>query len=174
MITKTERTELRQIVRQQFKVLRAELEQRQVEMIAGLEDEIAEKFRADDEQWAALQHRVHELVMEANRGINDALYESGYTDRGTTERMWLSVRPMSKPDGSRIELRRHAQSRIAAQVKAAQLDLDRREADTLRSLAVGAIESEEARTFLESIPTVGELVPTTRLAELESALRDAL
>ena len=72
-----------------------------------------------------------------------------------------------------MELRRLANTRITAQVKGALLRLDRDEADLLRTLAVGAIESEEARIFLDRIPTVGELVSSARLAELEAGLQDS-
>ena len=82
MITKTERTELRGIVRQQFRVLRAEVDQREAEVIADAEEQINGKYADEDAAWA----------------------------------------------------------------EAARLD------------------------FLGAIPTVGELVPTARLAELEASL----
>jgi hypothetical protein len=44
--------------------------------------------------------------------------------------------------------------------------VERQEADLLRTLAVEALESEEARAFLKMIPSVAELVPSTRLNEL--------
>lgn len=172
MISKQERTELKTIVKQQYKVLRSELEQRQYELHEELETEIAEKFSDDDQQWAVVQHKVHEACMEANRQINDALYEGGYEARGSTERMWVQTPQMRKPAEKRNELRHLAASRITTQVKAAQLRLQREEADLLRTLAVGAIESEEARQFLAAIPTVGELVPASRLAEIEAQLTD--
>lgn len=46
------------------------------------------------------------------------------------------------------------------------------EADLLRSLAVGVVESDEARQFLTDIPTVAQLVPSTRLLEIEQGLSD--
>ncbi len=49
----------------------------------------------------------------------------------------------------------------------AQLTLDRQEADLLRSLALEGLETPAARAFLERIPTVGELVPSARLREIE-------
>lgn len=169
-ITKTERAELRSIVRQQFKVLRAELDQRELEMRANVEDQIAERYAAEDEKWSVLQHEVHEAVMECNRVINDSIYKHGYQEKGPTERMWVMEPSMKQPQADRTELRRHAHSRIRAQVRDARLSLDRQEADLLRTLAVGALETDEAHTFLTSIPTVGELVPTARLTELEASL----
>ncbi len=127
-ITKGERTELRSVVKQQFKVLRAEVIQRQAELLTGVEDEIGEKYSEDDKVWADVQHRIQEAVLTANREVNNALY--------------------------------------------VLLQLDRQEADLLRSLSVGALESEEAHRFLAAIPTVSELVPAARLAELERAMGD--
>lgn len=170
MITKSERSELRAIVRQQFRVLRAELDQREVEMIADVEDQIAERYKVEDQSWSAFQHQIHEIVLACNRQINDALYEHGYEQKGSYERIWVGTPNMIQPQGNRPDLRRHTHARIHAQVRSARLDLDRREADLLRTLSVGALESEEAREFLQSIPSVGELVPTARLAELEAQL----
>lgn len=170
MIPKGERTELKSIVRQQFKVLRSELEQREMEMLADIEQEIVARFSDDDQAWSVVQHKVHEAVMEANRQINDALYEAGYQAKGSTERMWIDTPRMAQPKEDQYQLRRLATSRITAQVRGAKLRLEREEADLLRTLAVGAIESEEAQAFLAAIPSVGELVPAARLAELEAAM----
>ena len=173
MITKGERTELRGVVKQQFKVLRAEVVQRQAELLAEVESQITERFAGEDRTWAGFQHQVHEAVLECNRKINDALYEAGYEARGATERMWVAEPAIPQPREQRTNLRFQASRRIEAQVRGALLNLDRREADLLRTLAVGAIESEEARAFLAGIPTVSELVPSARLAELEASLSDA-
>lgn len=170
MITKGERTELRSIVRNQFKVLRAEVEQRRTEMHAEFEDQIVAHYSADNAKWAGVTHLIHEAVMECNRTINNVLYEQGYQTKGHTERMWVSEPPISPPTGDQVQMRRRATARIQESVKAALLKLDRDEADLLRTLAVGALDSDEAHAFLAAIPTVSELVPTARLAELEASI----
>ncbi len=60
---------------------------------------------------------------------------------------------------------------IPNQVGDAKLKLARQEMDLLRDLSVGALKSEQAQQFLASIPSVGELVPRVRLAELENDIR---
>lgn len=173
MITKAERAELRSIVRQQFKVLRSELAQRQLEMYAEVEEEISARYADNDRSWSGVMHEVHEATMEANRRMNDALYNAGFQTKGSTERMWIRTPDIAQPTEERHQLRRAAKARIDSQCKAAGLRLDREEADLLRTLGVGAIESEEAREFLQRIPTVGELVSSARLAELEKAMGEA-
>lgn len=170
MITKGERTELRSIVRQQFRVLRSEVVQRQLEMAAQVETDLAERYADGDAAWQGIMHEIHEATLEANRRVNDALNNAGFQVKGNYERVFISCAPIQQPTQDRMQLRHLAQTRIAAQVKAALLRLEREEADLLRTLAVGAIESDEARQFLERIPTVGELVSVARLAELEASL----
>ena len=170
MIAKAERAELRGVVRQQFKVLRAEVEQRQAELLADVEAQITEKFSEEDAAWGGAAHLAHEAVLEANRKINDA-YRDLLGD-AHVERMYVQGQLPAKPTQRRHDLRGEAQRRLEAEVKAALLQLDRQEADLLRTLSVGSLESEEAREFLTKIPVVADLVPAARLAELEAALDD--
>jgi hypothetical protein len=170
VITKGERTELSGIVRRQFKVLRSELEQRRLELYAEVETRIEGKFADEDQAWSVAMHEVHEATMEANRRINDAMREFMGDERA--ERMWISLPRLAKPLEARTDMRREAKTRIDAEVKGAQLRLERHEVDLLRTLATGALESGEARDFLAAIPSVGELVSTARLAELEASFDD--
>lgn len=166
MINKGERTELRSIVRQQFKVLRSEVIQRQAEMVAALEDEVTAKYADADKTWEDMQFEVNEAVLACNRAINDALYKHDYQARQGSEHMWIQTPRMDKPQRDRQRLQQRAHARVAEQVTAALLRLDREEADLLRTLAIGALESAEAHAFLGAIPSVGELVPVSRLAEI--------
>lgn len=170
MITKGERAELRSIVRQQMKVLRSEVEQREAELIADVEEQITARFADEDHTWSELSHVTHEIAMEANRKINDAL-RNALGDKHV-ERLYIEGRLPAKPHEQRYALRAQAQTQIRAKVKGALLKLQRQEADLLQNLALGALESDEARTFLAAIPTVSELVPAARLAELEASLTD--
>jgi hypothetical protein len=183
MITKAERTELRSIVRQQFKVLRHEVEQRHAELVADLDAQIAELYADVDEQRRALMWKAHEICEAASRELTDLFNGTGavkghadLTLRGRTDPEVSVKQPVrcrmeaiSWSQADRVQLRRAALSRLDERVKGALLNLERREADLLRTLAIGAIESAEAQAFLTGIPTVGELVPGARLAELEAS-----
>lgn len=170
-ITKGERTELRSIVRQQFKVLRHEVLQRQAELMADLEGQIGDRYSDEDKAWADAAHLAHEAVMEANRRVNDAFRD--LTGEAHIERAYVHAMLPEKPIRHRLVIRREAAARLEAQVKGALLKLDRQEADLLRTLAIGALESDEAHGFLSAIPTVSELVPAARLAELEAEFGDS-
>lgn len=169
-ITKGERTELKSIVRNQFKVLRAEVEQREAELMAEVDDQISERFSDEDKAWSDAATLVNEVILEANRRLND-IYRGLLGDKHV-ERMYARGSMPDRPSQKRMDLRLQAKQKLVAQVQAAQLRLQRQEADLLRTLAVGALESAEAHAFLTAIPTVSELVPAARLAELEASFED--
>jgi hypothetical protein len=172
-ITKGERAELRSLIRQRFKVLRADVEQRRAELLAELESRISARFADQDKAWADAMYLIGEAAGEANRKANDimrGLNIDGYpVDR---DHAIVTKREISQPKQERYTLRHQGVTRIDAQVKGAQLQLDRQEADLLTRLVAGALESDEARAFLGEIPTVSALVPADRLLELERSLRE--
>jgi hypothetical protein len=182
VITKGERTELRSIVRQQFKVLRHEVAQRHAELVADLDEQIAERYANVDEQRRQLMWKAHEICETASRELTDLFSGTGAVkgiagmvgahdpEVSVKHPVRCRMEEITWSQADRVQLRRAAMSRLDERVKGALLSLERREADLLRTLAVGAIESEEARAFLTGIPTVGELVPGGRLAELEAQL----
>jgi len=170
-ITPGERRELRSVVRAQFKVLRAEVEQRRAELNAEAEHQLMVRYRDEDKQMDDLNWRVSQIVSQASNDIEDLLKQAGIEQNGG---VWRSYAPMSAPKFTRKSEDRkqlHAAliSGITAQVKQANLTLDRQEADLLRALAADAIESDAAKQFLGRIPTVGQLVPSARLREIEIA-----
>ena len=179
-ITKGERTELRSIVRQQFKVLRAETEQRKSELIAEMEERIAVHFADVEKQRQDLMWRCQEIVEAASREITDVLRGEEVDRRGigryeeiTVNRpVRLQMENIQWSQEEKVQRRRALVAAIEADIKGALMRLDRQEADLLRTLAVGAIESEEARAFLTAIPSVAELVPASRLVELEAQFEE--
>lgn len=173
MITKGERAELRSLIRQRFKVLRAEIEVRRAELEAELDSRIVAKFSNDDKAWGDAMFLVEEAAREANRKANDILRGViGDAYPKDSDHSIITARTINQPKHERNVLRTQGMSRIAAQVKTANLQLDRQEADLLTRLVAGALESEEARSFLGEIPTVSALVPADRLLELERSLQD--
>jgi hypothetical protein len=92
VITKGERTELKSIVRYQFKVLRSETRQRQAELLAEMEARIAEHYADEDKRQQDLMWKCQEIIEDARRQITDVLLgekvDRGY--RGTEDE--ISIR----------------------------------------------------------------------------------
>lgn len=171
LIPPGERRELRSVVRSQFKVLRTEVKQRQSELVAQAERQLMERYRDEDKRQDDLNFRVREIVSQANRDIGDLLREhSDGEEGGRFDGLFMMRAPsIRRRDESRSQLHSAFIAGIKAQVETALLALDRQEADLLRQLALESLESAEAQEFLGRIPTVADLVPATRLREIEAS-----
>lgn len=168
-MTKTEREELRRLVRQRFKVLRKEVDQRGAELTADLEQALVARFHDRDGRRVQAEGEVAAIVEEANRKVLEVLRQTDFDLTGVGRSAIPTPRVMWDQTDRQI-LRIAALADVEAKKSAAKLTLERQEVDVLQRLAMGALESEEARDFLGSIPSVGELVPAARLDELEAAL----
>ncbi len=165
---KSDRDELRRIIRQRFRVLRADVDARKAELVSELDSRLDAKYEQDLKLFNDTEYLVDEAVREANRKVND-LYRAHYgADRWGTDRdkaLVSSQRPASPERAQGAERSKEVRS-IEAMVASAYTELERREVQLLEDLAVGALESAEAKEFLAKIPTVGELVPAARLNEI--------
>ncbi len=169
-ITKTERAELRSVVKTDFRVLEDELNVRQAELMAEIERQVLDHFHADDDVVNEAKAAVEAIVNEANERIAEVVDAAQGKTRHTCHFAPLRAPYIEWTADKRQQLRRAMVADLEARVADARHRLRRQSADMLKRLAVGALASEEAHTFMASIPTVGELVPESRLAELEASL----
>lgn len=166
-----ERRELRSVVRQQFKVLRTEVKQREVELTAEAERRLMERYRDEDKSIEDMNWRIQQIAQDAQRQIDDLMREHEDKIEGGKWARYsgrVSANGVGRKTEDRAQLRRAIEAGLKEQVTQATLALDRQEADLLKALAVDALETDAARDFLASIPTVAELVPSARLREIES------
>lgn len=175
-MNKGERTELKAIVKQQFSVLKAELDQRQAELTADAEAAIVARYDERDRLRLSVEQHVIAAVDEAQAKINLLLeqhpddLETMNRFGGAPEPIQLRYPPIQWNDQDKVQRHRAMVAAIEADVAGAKLRLKRQEADLLRQLSVDALEGDAAKAFLDAIPSVGELVPAARLAELEASL----
>lgn len=164
-MNKTERDELRRVVKARFKLLRSDVEQRKAELQLELEAAVVARFEADDKRWDDTLYLVQEAAREANRKANDLYREFFGPDEwgAKTDQEVIGARMVAKPTHERGMLLKRGYAEIEAKVKAALYELERREVEVLEKLAVTALESMDAKAFMDRIPTVSELVPASRL-----------
>jgi hypothetical protein len=166
-ITTRERSELRSIVRHQMKVLRAEVSQREAEMLAEVGSRLVERYRDEDSKADGLRSEIRAIQAAANKQLaevvvrHEKLFNSG---------KWSRLGEFSAPNAyrrheDRDALRRALEAGVKAHAKTARLTLERQEADLLKNLALDALETAAARAFLDSLPTAAELMP---LREIEA------
>lgn len=159
-----ERQALRQVVRQRMKVLRADVAARKAELEAELETRVAERFAARDKQVADLCNQLDAIWAQAMRDARDAVDTAKNTlGLELTYRGHATAPALSVDSNERFVMRRQLAAEIERQVKNALVDIDRREADLIEEITVDGLETEAAKDFLGRIPTVGQLVPGSRL-----------
>lgn len=171
-MNKTERDELRRLIRARFKVLRSDVEQRKAELLVELDQEIAARFADHDKQWRDAAFVIEKIRLEANGQVNDVYRDLiGKDEYGTAQdHNLVSIRHIAQPHNHRGTIRQRGITQIEARCKTALLELERREVELLTDLATSALESTEAKQFMGRIPTVSELVPRARLQEIEAQL----
>ena len=79
---------------------------------------------------------------------------------------WMS-RGANGSSERRAELRKTAQARIAHLEATAKRQIEAASIEAQTILVSGGLQSDEARTFLASMPTADELMPPLTLAELD-------
>jgi hypothetical protein len=159
-MTKAEREELAGIVRLRTKVARANVEARKGELIADFEEQLAALYKADDERWAAATAAAERAVNEANARITTMFAENGIPEQYRPYlRLGWANRGENQTTARRGELRRVAASRLEAQARAAKVEIDRVEANLRSDLASCALETSEARAWLDRIPAPEQLLP---------------
>lgn len=172
-ITKGERDELRRIVRGDFKALKSEIGVRQAELIAEIEKRVAQRFVGHEETIQKATAKVAEIIDQANGQMAEVALECQRDCEGYVVQFEHLYPPrLMFVREKRDEMRRAMLADLDARVAHANARMQRQEIDLLKKLSSGALESEEAKAFLTEIPSVAELVPSSRLAELEAQFGD--
>lgn len=163
-----DRRELRSLVKKQFDVLRREVKHRKDELTGEIESELLRRYRAQDDQIRQARGEIE----AARRTYETACRQIMDTLRELNPDIELSVGyqgQLHAADPNRSQLHRALIASVPQQIADASTKLDQQELSLLRELTIGALDTEAAQQFLSRIPTVGELVPKARLAELEQS-----
>jgi hypothetical protein len=152
------------------RVAKAGIEGRQAELLADLEDQLAAEYRWDDEAWAEVTAEAKRAVAEADEAIAKRCADLGIRPefRPGLQVSWYG-RGENASKNRRAELRKVAQTRLAALAKMAKVAIDKDALERETTLVAGALSSAEAKDFLEAMPTLEALMPRIALAELEES-----
>jgi hypothetical protein len=167
-ITKAERTDLASIVKMRARVARAQVEQREAELLADVEEQLSTIYKVDDAAWAEITAEANRTVALADQEIARICRERGVREEFRPGlRVIFYGRGENAAAGRRAELRKLAQARIAAAGRKAKTAIQAGSVDVLTKLYATGLESDQARAFLASIPTAEQLMPPVVVAELE-------
>jgi hypothetical protein len=174
-MTKGERDELRRIVKHRFKLLDEQVAQREAEIRQLIRDRIEAEYAdavAEVEAELAAINCEADVLERRGRKIAAAARRKGVVigyGGGTAEPVEVSVASPSRAANVDARVNREMEA-LRRESGLARTNLSLRELDLLERLAIGALESDEAKEFMESIPTVDGLLPMPEpLRQLKAA-----
>jgi hypothetical protein len=159
-MSRTERDDLGRVARMRLKVAKAKVEQRKKELRADVEAKLSAIYQADHEKFARLTARMGEKEKEWRQEAAAISREEGILERFAPQPSvsWYG-RGENASRERRAELRKAAYACIDAKGAAALTELEARTADVLTLLIADGLQSDEAKQFLDQIPTVEQLMP---------------
>jgi hypothetical protein len=126
------------------------------------------EFEAQDRLWANGVTIAAEAAAKANDAIREQCVAIGIpADKAPQLELSWSRRSSdyARPT-RRAELRKLAETRLGALTKTAKVMIDQQALDFEEELIIGGLESDDARSRVDSMPTVAELMPPLSLDDL--------
>lgn len=168
-MTRHEREDLQRLLRQREKVQKSAAKQRSAELLADFDSQLAAEYRFDDDAvWAAATKLADAEVAKAQAIVADRCQELGIPQEFTPG---LNLRWSHRGYGNgtkerRAELRKVAQSRIAAMEAKACVVIEQASVEAQTHLALAGVTSEAAKGFIDALPSVESLMGRMSFAEL--------
>jgi hypothetical protein len=161
-MTRAEREDLQRLVRQREKVLKSAAKQRSAELIADFENQMGSEYAFDqDEVWTKAAEAAEREVKKAQAQVAAGCRELGIPDRfAPSLPLGWHHRGYDNLVGKRkAELRRMAQTQVAAIEQKAFVEIEVSCLNAQTKLALDGCTSEMARAFIESLPAIDMLMP---------------
>lgn len=174
-MTRAERFELAKLVRLQATVRKSRVAQREAELLADFEQQLATQYDPQDAAWSEIVADARAHVKRIDDELQRRCAAAGIPKHlaPTIGTYWLS-RGENATASRRAELRKVATTRIAALGKAAKAAIDADAAERQSELVAGGLTTAAARAFLAEMPTPAGLMPALHLAEIDAGSRGAL
>lgn len=169
VMSKGEALALAKVVRAQARVGARLLDEVKAERLAQLEAELSAEFDPLDDRWRHVSKEAKQLGDALDDKIAAICEEHGVRPeyRPGLSLSWYS-RGRNADDKRRAELRKAGQARIEADIRRARTQLEAWSADAQTRLVARNLTSDDAHSFLSSMPTPAELVPVPTVAALEA------
>jgi hypothetical protein len=169
-ITKGEREDLQRLIRQRERVLKSAAKQRSAELLADFENQMGQEYSFDqDPVWKKAKEIAERGAAKAQKMIAaQCCVELGIPERfaPSLELRWRGRGYDNLIDKRKAELRRMAESQIAAIEQKAVVQIELCCLEAQEKIAVAGLTSDAARAFIEAMPKIETLMPALSYAEL--------
>jgi hypothetical protein len=172
-MTRTERQDLLQICRQRERVAKAEAAAVAARHKADFEAQLARIYSFDeDEVWKAAHQAVKEAYAEAHKIVAarcDQLRIPHWAQPEEGQPHWWG-RGENAVRERRVELTKVAHAKIDQLLKEARHIIEARSVEAQTHLLADGLTSDDAKAFLETIPTPEQLMPVPTVDEVSRLL----
>jgi hypothetical protein len=170
-MTAQERTDLARVVRLRAKIRRSDVDEHKARQLAKVEQQLAKIYSKHDKRWAAITEATQKVVDEAHANIAKICVDGGTVPEfGPRLYLGWEGRGENAFAARRAELRKVATTQIEANARAAKMRIDRAEASLLEQITARGLRTDDAKKFLESMPSIEELMPSLEVGELDKKL----
>ncbi len=171
-MTAAERTDLRSLIRQRARLMKTELKQRRLELMADFERQLSACFSYDqDEVWKGAHALAEQAVKDAQVVIEERCRELKIPKEfAPTIHMGWFGRGENAVRERRAELRTTAKARLDALEATAKTEIERISVNGQTDLIADGLSSEAAQAFLEQMPSTEALMPVLELNQVQGLL----
>lgn len=171
-LARHETHDLSMIIKDRTKVLKAHVEEQAAACLADFERKIASIYKFDDDAvWKAAAVQAQKVVASAQEMVADRCKKLGIPKEfAPSLQLSWDGRGENKMASRRAELRRVAQTAIAAMSRAAVTKIEQQSLDLRTQVVAMGLLSKDAKTFLESMKPVEDSMHALDFAEIERKL----
>ncbi len=175
-MTRADRADLQKVAQARGKQAKAHVDVYAKQLRADFEEQLSAIYSFDQEEvWKQAVLAAAAAVKEAQREADEAIAarcEELGIPAAFRPSLNISVGWSSRGENlvneRRVELRRKAETRIAAVAAEAKAAIDAAVLNTTTELLVSGLSTDEARKLAELLPTVEELMPPIDIRDLKS------
>jgi hypothetical protein len=172
-MTKADRESLLKLARLRERVAKSGLIEVGKQLVADLEKQLDARYPFNrDEVWAEAVRAASEAFDQAQRKIEERSRQLGIPDRFAPSlgKFWFEGGEQMFKDRV-IALRRIGKTQIDAMIAAAKRKIEQSSLAIQTRIMTSAL-GDEAKAFLEQMPTPEQLMPPLKLGELETMLAE--
>lgn len=172
LMTRSDRDTLINIARKRERLAKTEAKERSAQIMADFERQLDRRYHYDEnEVWSEAAKLAKQVVDDAQAKVSAECARLGIpTQFAPKLSLGWSERGRNDSKAERAEMRRVAVREVDLIEKRAKTAIERRSLETQEKIMVGGLTSEDAKMFLESMPSAEALMPTLSIEGVQALL----
>ncbi len=172
VMTRADRETLIKIARQRERLAKSEAKERAAQLVADFEKQLDRRYHYDENEIWAESHKIAQAaVAEAQAAVATECARLGIPAQFAPKLQldWY-MRGRNSVKEERAEMRRVAMKQVDALQKSALASIERRSVETQEKIMVGGLSTDDARLFLEGMPSAEALMPSLSIERVETLM----